>query len=187
MFFTSLAKLARDAGFPGGVPHAEAVAVMWAESRGDPAAVHVNPDGSRDRGVWQINDKWHPGCDDECAFDPVRASEYALKLWKESGFRLWTSYKNGKHLEFMLPARVALDGLDKWQRSEAAAASARLRAGELEDAVKTLETANATLKEDVLDLSRRNGELEDERLALIDRMVMAGGELEAIAKGLKGL
>ena len=41
-----------------------AVAVCLAESSGNCNAKYVNTGGSIDRGLWQINDKWHPEVSD---------------------------------------------------------------------------------------------------------------------------
>src|SRR5215469_18063594 len=60
--------LAQGAG-SGGDP-VTATAVALAESGGNPAALGQNPDGSRDRGLWQVNDRAHPDVADACAFDP---------------------------------------------------------------------------------------------------------------------
>ena len=45
-----------------------AYAVAKAESRLKARAVNVNKDGSIDRGIFQINSKWHPEVSKECAF-----------------------------------------------------------------------------------------------------------------------
>lgn len=49
-------RAALDAGIP---PHV-ALSVAWRESRLRPDAEHRNRDGSVDRGVMQLNSRWHP-------------------------------------------------------------------------------------------------------------------------------
>jgi hypothetical protein len=39
-----------------------------------------NPNGGEDRGIWQINSKYHPDVTDEMAFDPVRATAAAGRI-----------------------------------------------------------------------------------------------------------
>jgi hypothetical protein len=55
----------------------------------DPKAVNINKDGSRDRGLFQINDKWHPQVADEQAFDPVFSTCYFCKAVKEGNLNWW--------------------------------------------------------------------------------------------------
>jgi hypothetical protein len=55
----------------------------------DPKAVNINKDGSRDRGLFQINDKWHPQVSDEQAFDPVFSTCYFCKAVKEGNLNWW--------------------------------------------------------------------------------------------------
>lgn len=37
----------------------------------------------RSRGIWQINDCWHPEVSDKQAFDPEWATDWALKMFKK--------------------------------------------------------------------------------------------------------
>ena len=133
--FIDLARIIREAGWPGGVPHATAVALVTAESGRNPDAVNTNEGGSapgsRDRGLWQINDHYHD-LSDEDAFDPVKSTEYALKLYRENGFEPWAAYKNGAYQKHMEAARVALDG---WSREKAARQEANVFLNRLTDAV----------------------------------------------------
>lgn len=70
----------------------QGVTIILRESRGVRNAVNVNKDGSRDRGIWQINDKAHPECSDACAFDPQCATRYAGKIsnWGRN-WKPWSS------------------------------------------------------------------------------------------------
>jgi len=59
-------------------PHAAmAQCIAGAESGWQRDAVNFNPDGSRDRGVFQINSRWHEAMPDAEAFDPVANVRYA--------------------------------------------------------------------------------------------------------------
>jgi murein DD-endopeptidase MepM/ murein hydrolase activator NlpD len=94
--------LAQAAGSGGDV--STAVAVALAESGGNPAAVGVNGDGSRDRGLWQINSRWHPEVSDACAFDPscnARAAYVISNGWTDFG--PWTTYSSGAYRQYLPP------------------------------------------------------------------------------------
>lgn len=102
-----LTGLAQAAGAAGDVT--TAVAVALAESGGDTAAVGKNADGSRDRGLWQINDQAHPEVSDSCAFDPAcnaRAAYTISNGWTD--FSAWTVYTTGAYLQFMPQAGTAV-------------------------------------------------------------------------------
>jgi hypothetical protein len=60
----------------------------------DPKAVNINKDGSRDRGLFQINDKWHKEVTDEQAFDPVFSTRFFCKAVKEGNLDWWSATRN---------------------------------------------------------------------------------------------
>lgn len=84
-----------------------AVAVAWAESRGNPSATGRNP-GSYDRGLWQINSKWHPDVSDSCAYNAACNAKNAVRI-SSGGSRWspWATYNDGLHNQFMSQARSA--------------------------------------------------------------------------------
>ena len=84
-----------------------AVAVAWAESHGNPRARGNNP-GSYDRGLWQINSKWHPDVSDSCAYDAACNAKNAVRI-SSGGSRWspWATYNHGKHNKYMSQARSA--------------------------------------------------------------------------------
>jgi hypothetical protein len=98
----------RTAGFTG-ENFVVAVAVAMAESRCDPAAQGVNPGHSIDRGLWQINDYYHPDVSDTCAYDPLCNARAAYRI-SDSGtdWTPWSTYKSGSYLQFMSQARAAI-------------------------------------------------------------------------------
>lgn len=59
---------------------AVALCVAGAESGWRPDAVNVNDDGSRDRGVFQINSRWHPDIPEREAFNPHANALHAHRL-----------------------------------------------------------------------------------------------------------
>jgi hypothetical protein len=60
----------------------------------DPKAINVNKDGSKDRGLFQINDKWHPEVSDEQAFDPIFSTRFFCKAFKEGHLNWWNASRN---------------------------------------------------------------------------------------------
>ncbi len=91
---------------------ATAVAIAWHESRGNPAALNDKnntPAGSRDRGLWQINDHWNPSVTDACAFDPECSTAYAAQLYKSSGWQPWATFKRGAYRPFLEQAEAAVE------------------------------------------------------------------------------
>jgi hypothetical protein len=70
-----------------------AVKVAKCESNLNWAAINTNTDGSRDRGLYQINNKWHPDVSDEMAFNPITATEFFCKAFKEGHLDWWNSSK----------------------------------------------------------------------------------------------
>lgn len=108
-----VAQVQYEAGFRGG-QIVMAVAIIAAETAGsyDPNIVAVNEGGtkpgSRDRGLWAINDQWHPDVSDEEAFDPAFAAAWAFK--NSSGgtkWTLWNAYNNKIHQKYLREAGVA--------------------------------------------------------------------------------
>jgi hypothetical protein len=86
-----------------------AVAVAMAESGGNCNARNVNSDShsSVDRGLWQINDFWHPECSDSCAYDCSCNAGCALNVWQTSGWSAWATYNAGLHKKYLNDAAVA--------------------------------------------------------------------------------
>lgn len=107
---------------------ATAVAISWHESRGNPDALNDKnntPAGSRDRGLWQINDHWNPSVTDACAFDPECSTAYAAKLYRENGWKPWATFKRGAHRPFLEAAEAAVEQA----RGQAGAATERQTGG----------------------------------------------------------
>jgi hypothetical protein len=54
-------------------------------------AKNINTDGSIDRGIYQINDKWHKEVSDEQAFDPYFSTKFFCKRVKEGFISDWNA------------------------------------------------------------------------------------------------
>ena len=102
-----------------------AVAVAWAESRGDVKAKGYNSN-SIDRGLWQINNYWHRDVSDSCAFDAGCNARAALRI--SSGGSRWTpwaTYNDGLHHRWMSDARRACGGSSTSSSSSSSSSACR--------------------------------------------------------------
>ena len=95
-----LRALARDVGF---AKPKVAAAIAMAESSGDPLAVGRNrKPRSRDRGLFQINDRWHPEVSNRCAFVPRCNAKEALRISNGGrNWRQWSTWHNGAYKQFL--------------------------------------------------------------------------------------
>ena len=99
--FEAMIRLAQAAG----VPDRELVtcaAIAAAASSRRPAALGGNADGSRDLGLWQINDQAHPDVSDTWACDPQRAAEAMYRMsTRGTNWTPWPAYQNGAYKKFL--------------------------------------------------------------------------------------
>jgi Lysozyme like domain len=86
-----------------------AVAIAFAESSGKTDARLVNADGSIDRGLWQINSRWHPEVTDAMADDPATAAREAFRISKSGAdFTPWATFKSGAYRRYLDPQETAM-------------------------------------------------------------------------------
>ena len=103
-----IAQYARNNGGLHGNGLVISIAVALAESQGWTKAVLINTDCSRDRGVWQINSKWHSEVSDAQAFNPATCAQQAARISSNgTNWTPWTTYNNGAYNQFMSRARTA--------------------------------------------------------------------------------
>lgn len=76
-----------------GVDPELAVRVAKCESSLNDKAINTNSEGSRDRGLFQINDKYHPEISDAEAFNPILATEFFCKAFKAGNLSWWSATK----------------------------------------------------------------------------------------------
>lgn len=100
--YSQVQSFAQSAGFSG-TSLQLITAIAFAESGGNPTALNCNnPGGSCDRGLVQINNRWHPEVTDTCAFDPACAMQAAYSISNRgTSFNPWTTYTNGAYQKFM--------------------------------------------------------------------------------------
>ncbi|MFH8473704.1 hypothetical protein [Streptomyces sp. NPDC018000] len=107
------AEVGYNAGFRGdGL--VTAIAVALAESSCNPSATNVqnNTPPSRDRGLWQINDYWHPEVNDACAYDAQCNANAAFTISSGgTNWQPWSTYNAGLHWQHMDEAQAAVDRL----------------------------------------------------------------------------
>lgn len=97
------------------------VAVMTAESGRWTKAWHKNLDDdgvvtSIDRGLWQINSKFHPSIVWPDVYDPVANTTYAAKISNKGRYyKPWAAFTSGAYKQFMAASQAAYD-LGTWER-----------------------------------------------------------------------
>ncbi|MFV2021941.1 transglycosylase SLT domain-containing protein [Micromonospora sp. LOL_023] len=111
------AQVGYAAGFRGS-PLVTAVAVAMAESSCNPAAMGTNgptagcPAGSRDRGLWQINNCYHPSVTDTCAYDAQCNANAAYSISSGGGnWQPWSTYNSGVYANHLSAAQAAVNRL----------------------------------------------------------------------------
>ncbi|TMI88320.1 MAG: hypothetical protein E6H00_12875 [Bacillati bacterium ANGP1] len=115
---SDIAALAQNAGFSGsdvGV----AVAIALAESSGNPGAYNPEPlarggtpPGQGSYGLWQIYLKMHPEFAGQNLYDPATNAAAAYRVYQSSGFRAWTTYRDGTYAQYLPAATQAPLTLD---------------------------------------------------------------------------
>lgn len=106
-----LVQLAINAGFPTDVAPTMA-AIALAESSGNSDAVSPpNRNGSRDRGLWQINDRaWAPLFNDFRWQDPQQNASMAFIVYTRQGITAWSVYNSGRYRMFLNRVGGSTDG-----------------------------------------------------------------------------
>ena len=69
------------------------IKVATCESSLNPLAVNINKDGSKDRGIFQINNVYHPEVTDTQAFDPEFSTNFFCNAFKSGNISWWDSSK----------------------------------------------------------------------------------------------
>jgi hypothetical protein len=113
------ATVASRAGFTGD-RLVTAVAVGMGESSCRADAQNANgptkgcPNGSVDRGLWQINSCWHPSVSKSCAYDAQCNANAAHRISaKGTNFKPWVAYTNGSYRNHLEAARAAVARLSR--------------------------------------------------------------------------
>ncbi|MCX4471679.1 SH3 domain-containing protein [Micromonospora sp. NBC_01655] len=104
------AEAARAAGWTGenlvisvAVALAESQCVAGAQGNNGPTS--GCPNGSLDRGAWQINNCYHSWVTDACAYDVSCNARAAHDIWGWSGWSAWATYTNGSYRNYLTEAR----------------------------------------------------------------------------------
>ena len=77
-----------------------ALSIVASESNFNAEAWNINSNGTIDIGIWQINSVHFSkeSCSIRDALDPIRATDCAYRIFKESGWQPWTVFNNGAYL-----------------------------------------------------------------------------------------
>jgi hypothetical protein len=82
------------------------VAIVLAESGGDPKI--TGKADKDDRGLWQINRRWHPEVSDVCAYDAACSTKEAYRISKQgTDYSEWNTYKYNDYKRYMDRAKEA--------------------------------------------------------------------------------
>ena len=159
--YIDLAQLMYSAGFAAGEDTANGLATCTCESGRIPDIDSpIHPDGSVDRGLWQINSKAHPEVTDACAHDPTGVCSTAAAFKISNGgtdWSPWTCFSQGLYKTHLEAARVALDGAARVRAANAKIAALQAQLAACQQTNTTLQTelavANAKIAAAVRDLS----------------------------------
>jgi uncharacterized protein YgiM (DUF1202 family) len=94
-----------------------AVAIALAESDCTAGAQHWNPpdgscpNGSLDRGAWQINDCYQSWVSDSCAYDLYCNARAAHTIYGWSGWGAWTTYNTGAYRSYLSEAQAGVNAI----------------------------------------------------------------------------
>lgn len=78
------------------------VAIAQAESSLNTSAQHTNSDGSLDRGILQINSRYHSEVTDSCAYDAACSFQQGYRISSQgTNFNAWSTYTSGAYLRYM--------------------------------------------------------------------------------------
>ena len=83
----------RTAASKAGIDPNLAVKVAQCESGLNPLAVNINTDGSIDRGLYQINSKYHTEVTEAQAFDPDFSIQFFITAFKAGNISWWNASK----------------------------------------------------------------------------------------------
>lgn len=93
-------RIAENAGFTRGEAIV-ATAIAISESDLDTNKKNINANGSIDRGLWQINNRFWSNISNKCAFDPSCNAGAAYDIYKKhGGWRNWTMWRNNAYKKY---------------------------------------------------------------------------------------
>lgn len=72
-----------------------ATKLIQCESSWNPKAFHYNRSGSIDRGLFQINNVYHPEVSKDCSYDSACSTIEAIRIIKTKGFQEWSCVSKG--------------------------------------------------------------------------------------------
>ena len=99
-----------------------AISVAMAESSCNPSAVNINSGGSEDRGLWQMNSRYHSEVSNACAFQIQCNANAAWKVSNHGAdWSPWSAFTNGSWRSYVGDARAAVSGGFSFQLANSSA------------------------------------------------------------------
>ena len=74
-----------------GLDGKKAVKIAYLESGFKVNSKHINSTNSIDRGIFQLNNRWHPEVSDECAYNLQCNVSEAIRIARDSGWQQWST------------------------------------------------------------------------------------------------
>lgn len=85
----TIEEIIKRVALKNGVSPELALEVAKCESQLSPHAVNINAPDSIDRGIYQINSKWHPEVTEAQAFDPEFSAQFFCTAFKNGNLSWW--------------------------------------------------------------------------------------------------
>jgi hypothetical protein len=130
-------------------------AIAKAESGLNTAATGKNgptpgcPNGSEDRGLWQINSCYHPQYDRACVYEAYCNGKAMFAISSHgTDWTPWSTYNSGAYRDYMAEAEAAYDKVCGSSSSSEAAQAAQAIAPEM---AQSTEALNPISRDDVID------------------------------------
>lgn len=187
----AIASYAQKAGFTGN-GLVLAVAIALTESGGVTNATGMNRSGagrqvtSIDRGLWQINNVYHPEVSDACAYDPTCAAQAAYRISRSgTNWSPWTTYTTGAYRTNMSAALKAVQDNQTVNIGPLATAQGNSNTTTMQTLALVKPTAADQLSVTTETLSDQNDDPMSAYRTILALVIMAGA-LWALAKTRAG-
>lgn len=105
--YSQLASAARAGGWSDSKNLSIAVAVAMAESSGNTNAYNG---AFGTYGLWQIYKNVHPDIWNPNWTDPAVNAKMAYAVWRQQGWKAWSTYTSGAYLRYLSKAKAAVGG-----------------------------------------------------------------------------
>ncbi len=178
---TNAITAAKDAGFSDKAINT-IVAIAMAESCLNNNAQNINSDGSIDRGILQINNKYHSEVSDTCAYNEACAFQAAYTISSQgTNFSPWTTYKTGAY-QANLPAVEQITGIQGFIQGSVSGGTVNTTSSTIAGAMAGSSINMSTIAKGAIGFM-----MMLVGLALLVKALTPQGAQQAIGKAAKGL